>query len=485
MNSPERRSVGELLEDTDLTARRLLLDPDDLDTAAMIRVWPELVQAANELLASLPSRGPHAIPGVEATPTRTDPLAERLHLMATALNDNLRGRAWPGDGPADERLLDMTGNLVHTHDLIDRRLRDTTRPSTAMLTDAAAARTRVLHALYVTAHAITLATGAEIRDLQTNGRALQRRSGVHKLTALKLMAARIDTFEQVAGAEVYQAFPKALVGNRRDEAAPGLRMAFAAWEVETHRAMVHEPTMANIFEVSRVQASTIALTHLLFDAAGGCGAIDAGAYRANLQPVLAAAESAWGALHFVARDLTSMAPRLVARDLRLAGTQLVHALTQLALDGTSVATQTLLSERIASNHLLATLVSALESHRDSAQVLMDAVLDPRLGIKADAAQRVLADLASGNREALSPQEPWIDPRDIALGRQVPLPAPVRGALIRHVEIIDSASRRLATASVDTSQPVQPPRTQDQGQVRTSTHRGALVLDTQVAPRVAR
>ena len=49
MKRADHRSVGELLLECDLTARRMLIDPDVLDPAAMVRVWPEVVQAAHEL----------------------------------------------------------------------------------------------------------------------------------------------------------------------------------------------------------------------------------------------------------------------------------------------------------------------------------------------------------------------------------------------------------------------------------------------------
>ena len=68
MKAPNRLSVGELLLEGDLTARRLLLDPDALDAAAMVRTWPEVVQAGHEFLAILPRRGggPRAVPARSA-----------------------------------------------------------------------------------------------------------------------------------------------------------------------------------------------------------------------------------------------------------------------------------------------------------------------------------------------------------------------------------------------------------------------------------
>ncbi len=208
--------------------------------------------------------------------------------------------------PADERLLALTGNLVRAHDLLVRGLRTSTPPSPAVQADAAAARTRVLHTLYVTAHGLSLAAGAESRALESNSRSMQRRSSVHKLCALKLVVARLDTFEQVAGAEVYRSFPAALDGQQRATTAPDrLRDAVAMWEVETHRALVADPSLGNIVELTRVQSATIALSHLLLQGAADAGVIDALAYRTGLAPRLAEAAAAWSDLHATVRDLTS------------------------------------------------------------------------------------------------------------------------------------------------------------------------------------
>ena len=171
--------------------------------------------------------------------------------MATALNDNLRRRTWPGDGPVDDRLLTIAGHLVRAHDLIERRLRATGPLSSSATQDAAAARTRVLHTLYVTSHAVSLATRAEARDLQASNRAARSRWAASKLAALRLAGTRIDRFEEFAGAEVYRSFPAALDGQQRPSTAPDrLRDAVAMWEVETHRALVADPTLGNIVELS-------------------------------------------------------------------------------------------------------------------------------------------------------------------------------------------------------------------------------------------
>ena len=116
---------------------------------------------------------------------------------------------------------------------------------------------------------------------------MQSRSSVHKLCALKLVVARLDTFEQVAGAEVYRSFPAALDGQQRATSAPDrLRDAVARWEVETHRTLAANPTLGNIVELARVQSGTIALSHVLLQGAADAGLIDAATYRTRLAPRL-------------------------------------------------------------------------------------------------------------------------------------------------------------------------------------------------------
>jgi hypothetical protein len=489
MTGTDPRSVGELLTECDLTARRLLLDPDALDAAAMLRVWPELVQAAHELLAALPGPGPEAIPGVGTKPVHIDPVGERLHLMATSLNDSLRRRTWPGDGPVDERLRTIAGHLVRAHDLIDRRLRTSNAPSAARQADAAAARTRVLHTLYVTAHAVSLASCTETRALQSSPRGLKSRWAANKLAALALVAARVDVFEQVAGSEVYQSFPRALDGQKREAAAPDrLRDAAAMWEVETRRALVNNPSLGNIAELTRVQSATIALSHLLLEAAADAGAIDAGAYRTGVAPRLVGAASAWGGLHAIARDLTAAGPREVSRDLRAAGSELVQALADLALDGTRVAGAGTLSDRVHSSDAPRTLARALATHLDASQVLIDAALDPRTLVNARAAQRVITGLASKSPESASPHEPWLSPRDIANCREVALPAPLRGALLQRLSVVEKASAVMATAVADMTRATYPPTSGAQATDENAHARlveRAVDAPSRCAPRLAR
>ena len=180
----DRRSVGELLPSM---RPHVAPTPPRPRQSGRRRHGPGMgraVQAGHEFLAASSRSGHYtsARTGRRPDPGRPD-CVSISSLMASALNDNLRPRPWPGDGPADERLLALTGNLVRAHDLLVRGLRTSTPPSPAVQADAAAARTRVLHTLYVTAHGLSLAAVAESRALESNSRSMQRRSSIHKLSA--------------------------------------------------------------------------------------------------------------------------------------------------------------------------------------------------------------------------------------------------------------------------------------------------------------
>ena len=54
MSARDRRSVGELLADTDLLARETLLDASADQALAMVRTWSRVVVSAAQLWAILP-----------------------------------------------------------------------------------------------------------------------------------------------------------------------------------------------------------------------------------------------------------------------------------------------------------------------------------------------------------------------------------------------------------------------------------------------
>ena len=96
MPAPDQRTVAELLIDSDALARETLLDLSPDQAPAMVRSWGELVGSAAELWAVLPS-------GL-ITPSGLDSM-ERLRGVGEAIGRSVTAGHWPGQGPADERLI--------------------------------------------------------------------------------------------------------------------------------------------------------------------------------------------------------------------------------------------------------------------------------------------------------------------------------------------------------------------------------------------
>ncbi|MBU1802566.1 MAG: hypothetical protein KKA97_10105, partial [Actinobacteria bacterium] len=102
MTSRDVRSVGEMLFDVDYLARQLLMDVDGDAAGTLLRSWPMMVAAAEDLWASLPGRRP----GVDE---RDRPIT------------SLSGRtAWPGQGPTSPRIDQMTQTFLNAASLVRR-----------------------------------------------------------------------------------------------------------------------------------------------------------------------------------------------------------------------------------------------------------------------------------------------------------------------------------------------------------------------------
>ena len=454
MKASNRLSVGELLLEGDLTARRLLLDPDALDAAAMMRSWPEVVQAGHEFLAILPRRGGgpgvHALAGARSQ----DQTGERLQLMATSMHQHLRNRFWPGDGPPDDQLLAIAGNLIRAHDMVASQRRPAPLLTPAVLADAGVARERVLHTLYVASHAINVAVQAQLRSHPRAGTSIARIG-----SALRVAQQRLATFEAVAGREVYRTFPSdPALEHREPPSQDRLSAALAGWDIATHRALAREPSMANLAELTRVQTHTLAMTRTVLDAAASLGVLDAPAYRARLLPRLTEAEDAWGTLHATVRDLTSHTHRHVNPDLRAAGSEVAHALSEIVMTGTTLANPATIATRVHLPATTATLLGALEAPHQTSLLLHDAALHPTTTVSARAAQQLLTPLEAG-RKPLGierPEAAWVDPRALVADRAVPPPPPVRELITAQLRNVTTSSNSMSCAATPLTAPITPP-----------------------------
>jgi hypothetical protein len=92
VSAADRRTVEELLADSDALARETLLDTTLEHAPAMVRSWNQLVESAANLWAVLPS-----------TPDRTfgSDSMQRLRVVGAAIGRSVTAGHWPGQRTTD------------------------------------------------------------------------------------------------------------------------------------------------------------------------------------------------------------------------------------------------------------------------------------------------------------------------------------------------------------------------------------------------
>ena len=203
MPAHDRRTPAELLAETDQLARLLLLDVSGHSAPAMLRAFPTLVEAAAQLWSVLPGTGQSEWPGV-------DPMF-RLVAVARGIDRALDGGLWPGQGPSDERLLIMAGNLTRAAEMINQPVpAGQPDPASGAWGDRADGRSHTMHVLYVTAHGVTvgLAEHAQMVSGQLRRDSLRKvpsqlRYDPAEPDAARAMISRLDVFEQIAGRQLF------------------------------------------------------------------------------------------------------------------------------------------------------------------------------------------------------------------------------------------------------------------------------------------
>ncbi len=291
MSAANRRTVGELLADSDELARETLLDATPDHAPAMVRSWNQLVRSAAELWAVLPS--------APDSPSELDP-TERLRAVGEAIGRSLTAGHWPGQGPTDERLTQIADNLSRARHLVEPHGRPSQQAPPEVQRDIEDLHGHVMHTLYVAAHGTAVALGAHVADLQHRLAAGERRRQrlaerptALEITAAQDMIARFDGFEQLAGGYLLGLPPSSANPDQVREAAPTrLETALAVWEVQAHRTLANNPDPADLVRVARVQALITSAAGILTEAAARKGHIDNDVMQ-RLAPALEANQVAW------------------------------------------------------------------------------------------------------------------------------------------------------------------------------------------------
>jgi hypothetical protein len=447
MSMPDRRTVGELLADSEALARETLLDATLEQAPAMVRSWNQLVGSAVELWAVLPS--------APNSPSWSDPM-ERLRAIGEALSRSVTAGHWPGQGPTDEHLTQIADNLSHARHLVER----SGRPSQSTTTDSPAvlqhAPGQVMHTLYVAAHGTVVALGAYAADLQGQVETAKRRRqpvaerpAALEVTEAQGMIARFDGFEHLAAAAYLAVATPPSLMNPGQAATPTKRLetALAAWEVQAHRTLAASPDPADLVRVARVQALITSTTSILTEAAATKGHIDADVIQ-RLAPSLEASQMAWNRMAKRWGELTSPASRT---DPALVGaaSEVRAAIAATATNQAGWATPDQLASRLDLPHIVKTLHLSMVASIEVAYVVRDTAAD-HPGLTAPA--RIIGMRSQGEAEIAIEQGEtryegvtWTIRRQRASNQLIPLPEPARRGLINLADDVLATTNQAVAA----------------------------------------
>jgi hypothetical protein len=444
MNAQDERSVGELLLDADFTTRQVLMDVTGDDAEAMLRTWGEVVQSAAELWATLPQPV-----GRTATPIDGVTMA-RLESMSRGMHRTQVRQGWPGDGPADERLLHVAEIFNRAADLIGRRGAHIGTTDPAVRADLDAARMRIMHTLYVGAHSVGVAAQQHVADVEasTRGKSDRERRAVPRgRDAINRLAA----FEQLAGAYVGNRFARAAQGEhvRGPYGAERLQQALIGWDIQAHRTLAAAPTAPNLLLTARTQAGIATAAGAILHAGARAGHVDSSAYEHRLAPTLDATQQAWTRVAGRCAEMTSPASR-TDLDLVHAAGELRAAVREVAHDIANWACPEVMAGRVDLGDAAQHLQQALSAAVDVACVIRDvAAEDPHLTGPARAmSQRASADIdRAADRGHRGEDIVWVTPGDVYANRIVTIPEPVRAGLVDATDtLVLTASNAMSAAA---------------------------------------
>jgi hypothetical protein len=449
VSAADRRSIGELLADSDELARETLLDATPDQAPAMVRSWNQLIGSAAELWAVLPS-APESSSGL-------DPM-ERLRAVGEAIGRSVTAGHWPGQGPTDERLTQIGDDLSRARYLVEPHGRPAQQVHPKTQGDIEDLHGQLMHTLYVAAHGTAVALGGHVADLEQRLAAGERRRQLMaerptalEITAAQGMIARFDGFEQLAGAYLFGLPASSANPDLGKEAAAGTRLktALAAWEVQAHRTLANNPDPADLVRVARVQALITSTTSVLTEAAARKGQIDNNIMQ-RLAPALEANQVAWSRAAKRWGELTNPASRT---DIALvaAASEVRAAIAAAATNPTGWATAEQIASRVPLPRTVKTLHLSMVASVDIAYVVRDTAAD-HPGLTAPA--RIIGMRTQGEAEIAIEQGEtryegitWTTRNQIAANQLIPLPEPARRGLINLADdVIATTNHAVAAAA---------------------------------------
>lgn len=442
MSSADIRSVGELLVDNDLIARRLLRDADEVDPRAVTRTWGEMVDSATDLWAVLPTPG-------RGDETPHQATIEQVDVMNRQMVRRSWTAGWPGGGGEDPQLAEMTANFDRATDLV-RRFHgrpEGTSLAAPVAADAEASRLRIMHSLYLASHAVGATLAHELKGFEDHNTS---RGWKHSPETVTSYQERVAGVEQLLGWAVAQGWPSALSGEHPGPVdSSRLAESWAAWELQAHRALAHSPTTGTLAAVSMNQVSALVGGNNLVQAAALLERVDPLEYRDRLGPVLEANAHQWHGAAQAWQRLTPQDARGVDPALLQAGRELRAALIELQRDGAVRATPETMAGRIDLSEAARTVHRAVIGSADLARAAQDVVTDAPLTAPAKPVQQatqVVAERAHADHIDVSPHATWISPKDLQRNAHVPLPQILREDLAKGMGDVVTAANTARNAA---------------------------------------
>ena len=440
----DARTVGELLFDVDHMARQLLMEVTDVDAGRLLRGWPAVVAAATDLWSSLPAQGIGAGALDDRTRDRNRPISQVVS-VADAIGTSLGSCRWPPPSRPDHRMTQMAQTLSQAGALVRRYGTEIPIERTEAHRDLEATRARIMHALYVTAHAVGVSLHQHGRtrfhEARNSDRPLEL-SRTHSPYAVPPTIGwirRIAVSERAAGRYLSGRFTQALAGeaSRPVEDDTRISRALAGWDIQAHRTLASEHWPVSMLLITRTPGLIAGAAMVLVDAAQLAGELDP---SDRLTPAIAEAGRAWSNLASRWGDLTPPDARLDP-DLMHAAAEVRAAYRELTHNATTMASLDTIATRPGLPRTVRDTLHALESGSEIAYVVTEKAHTPGLSGPA----RALSIRAHNDIEAgLAAPHPdgdvvWVSPADIVAQRTVPLPAPVR-------ELLRTASAATASAA---------------------------------------
>lgn len=444
MTSSDVRSVGEMLFDVDYLARQLLMDVGGDDAGTLLRSWPRMVAAAEDLWACLPGRRP----GVDE---RDRPIAS-LSARAASIQTSLVGRkAWPGQGPTNPHVDQMTQTLLSAAVLVRRYGAEIAHEQPDVHRDLEAARTRIMHGLYLTAHAVNVALHENGRDRVNDARAAGHRVGLaqhhspYAIAPTGTWVDRMSACENAARSYLTDRPTQPLVGEaiRPVDDPDRLAQALANWDIQSHRALAREPEPPNVLLITRTQGLIAGASMMLIDAAAAAGLLEP---SERLAPSIADAGRSWGNLASRWGDLTPPGARVEA-PLARAAAEVRAAYREITHNATTLAPPDVIATRAGLPQATVASLRAIEAGAELAHVIAEkantaGLTGPARALSIRAHNDIELGLASAHPDG---DVVWVSPADILARRPVPVPRPVREGL-RSASAATASAASTAAAS---------------------------------------